>query len=584
LEPADRRLAAILVADVVAYSRLIRENEAETLLQVRRLGQERLLPILGRHGGRILKSMGDGYLTVFESAVRAVECAVELQKNLQETPLSMGAEQLKVRIGLNVGDVIFEGNDVFGDGVNVAARLEAICSPGGVCLSDTVYEQVRDKLPVKLEPLGARALKNINRPIVAWLWTGRQAEEAGAGVKGKGIQTAERPSIAVLAFDNLSADPEQAFFADGITEDITTALSRIGQFFVVSRISAYSLKDQEADIGTIANKLGVRYVVEGSVRTAAKRLRITAQLIDAFEDRHVWAQKYDRDDADIFDVQDEITRNVVASLQTHIDLAEGAAVRQFDRISLPVWELVNLTWKEIYKMTPESLDTAIRLGRKAIEMDSECGRAFQVLSSALYHRASTTFPPNADVLFMEALATADKAVSLTPDLDYAFWARGLALGAHGEVGRAINDFERAIEINPNCSLAYGSMAFALIRAGRFQESFDASMIALNSNPHDPSLYFRYSILGYATFFMGDYETAEEWCRKAMTLKSTEFGTFTVLIAILQATERLDEAKQTLERCRTLIPAASLRWAARYNTSREPEASQFLDLLSAAGLR
>jgi adenylate cyclase len=155
LEPADRRLAEILVADVVAYSRLIRENEAETLLQVRRLGQERLLPILGRHGGRILKSMGDGYLTVFDSAVRAVECAVELQKNLQETPLSMGAEQLKVRIGLNVGDVIFEGNDVFGDGVNVAARLEAICSPGGVCLSDTVYEQIRDKLPVKLEPLGA---------------------------------------------------------------------------------------------------------------------------------------------------------------------------------------------------------------------------------------------------------------------------------------------------------------------------------------------------------------------------------------------------------------------------------------------
>ncbi|MEO5615985.1 MAG: adenylate/guanylate cyclase domain-containing protein [Cypionkella sp.] len=583
MQSADRKLAAILVADVVAYSRLMRENETETLLLVRRFAHDRLLPALTRHSGRLVKDMGDGFLAVFESAVRAVECAVELQKQLVKTPLSMGAEQLKVRIGLNVGDVIFEANDVFGDGVNVAARLQPLCSPGGVCLSETIYEQVRDKLPLELESLGAQALKNINRPVEAWLWSGHHASGAGTKLRGKESQPVEMPSIAVLAFDYMSADPELAFFADGISEDITTALSRIGQFFVVSRTSSFSFKGQKADAVSIARKLGVRYVVEGSVRTAAKRLRITAQLIDASEGKHIWAQKYDRNYANIFDIQDEITRNVVASLQTHIELAEGAAVRQSDTISLPVWKLVNLSWTEIYKMTPESLDTAIGLAKKATEMDPASGRAFQVLSSALYHQASTTFPTNADMLFDEALEAAKEAVILTPDLEYAFWARGLALGAHGEVASAINDFERAIELNPNCSLAYGSMAFALVRAGRFQESLDASMIALNSNPLDPSVFFRYSILGYAAFFMGDHEAAEKWCRKAITLKPTDFGTRTVLIAILQSTDRLDEAKHAVAECRKLFPTASLRWAARYNTSREPEASQFLELLSAAGL-
>ena len=277
------------MADVVGFSRLMRENEAETLRLVLRFRQDVLQPLLDQHHGRLVKDMGDGFLAVFDSAVRAVECAVGLQMKLAGKVLSMGADPLKVRVGINLGDVIIDGTDVFGDGVNVAARLEPLCQPGGVCLSESVYEQVRDKLTLDFEPMGAQVLKNISRPVSAWLWAGHGTGRKPAPTVRDG-DASEKASIAVLAFDNMSADPEQAFFADGIAEDITTALSRIGQFFVVSRTSAFSFKGQALDLACIASKLGVRYVLEGSVRSAAGRLRITAQLIEAGERRHVWAR------------------------------------------------------------------------------------------------------------------------------------------------------------------------------------------------------------------------------------------------------------------------------------------------------
>jgi adenylate cyclase len=331
----QRRLAAILAADIAGYSRLMGRDEAGTARQLRD-HLAAVHAVIERHDGRIVKTMGDGLLIEFPSAVAAVEGAITLQRRMERRNARQPADRrMLFRIGVNLGDVLVHGDDILGDGVNVAARLESLAPSGGICLSQAVYEQVKGKVDARFRDLGSHRLKNIAEPVRAY------------GVEGANLQPAavplplpDEPSIVVLPFANLSEDPEQAFLADGISEDLTTALSRLRWLFVIARNSAFAYKDKSVDVRTIARELGVRYAVEGSVRRAGDHIRITAQLVDAEKGGHIWAERYDRRMDDIFAVQDEITGNIVASIEPHLYAREGYRATSKPPESIDVWGLV----------------------------------------------------------------------------------------------------------------------------------------------------------------------------------------------------------------------------------------------------
>ncbi len=568
-----RKLTAILVADVAGFSRLMREDEAATYDAVRHLRDETLPALIAPHDGRLIKDLGDGFLVTFDSAVQAVECGVALQQAMS------GYEMLELRVGVNLGDVLVEENDVFGDGVNVAARLEAICTPGGVAMSENVYEQVRDKLDLVVDTLEPQQLKNIDRPVGVRLWKGRAPVASG----DPDLSLPVKPSIAVLAFVNMSSDPEQEFFAEGIAEDIITALSRIERFFVVARTSSFSFKGQNVDVKEIGEALGVRYVLEGSVRAAGGRLRVTAQLIEAATGRHIWAEKYDRMAEDVFDIQDEITQNVVATSQMLIDLSEGASEFRVERETLPVWRLVNLAWSTAYELSREALATAIEYSRQAVQLEPESARANMVLAHSLYHQAAINRPDSSSELLRESLEYAERAVKLGPNSEYAYWARALASSAHGDFTRAISDLERAIEINPNCSLAHGSLGTVYARAGFPEKAIEKTNISIRSNPRDPSMFFRYWTLGLAYYLLGDFESAQMWADKSIAFKRDWPSSYLLMMAVKVASGDEDAAREVFADAKSVVGQMTLEAAAIYGPQIPAKKEEFLANLRRVGM-
>ncbi len=326
----ERRLAAILAADMVGYSRLIRADEEGTLAALQALRTDLIDPKIAEHHGRIVKLMGDGMLVEFGSVVDAVRAAVEVQQRVSERNAGLPDDKrIEFRVGVNLGDVIIDGDDIQGDGVNVAARVEGLAEPGGVCVSGMVYEGVRDRIDIPFEDMGEQEVKNIDRPVQVWRWVADEgATPPGASAPlgaSEPLPLPDKPSIAVLPFDNMSSDPDQEYFADGITEDIITTLSKIPDLFVISRNSTFTYKGTAVDVKQVAQDMGVRYVVEGSVRKSGQRVRITAQLIEAATGHHRWAERYDRDLSDIFALQDEITREIVTAVD--VELTEGDQIR-----------------------------------------------------------------------------------------------------------------------------------------------------------------------------------------------------------------------------------------------------------------
>jgi adenylate cyclase len=343
----ERKLAAVLAADVAGFSRLMGVDEAGTA-RVLREHRAAVDPIVASHGGRTVKTTGDGLLLEFPSIVAAVECALAIQTLMAERNTEVPQDrQMLFRIGINLGDVLIEGDDILGDGVNIAARLESMAEPGGICISESSYQQVRDKLDTRFEDMGDQHLKHIARPVRVY-----RVPLGKTPAQGKPtLALPDKPSIAVLPFQNMSGDPEQEYFADGITEDITTALSRLRWFFVIARNSSFAYKGKVIDVRVIARELGVRYVLEGSVRKAGGYLRVTAQLIDAMSGNQIWAQRYDRELADLFALQDEITANVVATIEPQLYAAEDYRAKQKPPDSLDAWDCVARGLSLILKMT-----------------------------------------------------------------------------------------------------------------------------------------------------------------------------------------------------------------------------------------
>ena len=454
-EGVKRRLAAIFAADVVGFSRLMGEDEAGTLARLKTLRKDLVQPEIAGGRGRIVKLMGDGLLAEFPSVVEAVRCAIGIQQCMAGWEADLPEERrIRLRIGVNLGDIIVEGSDIYGDGVNVAARLEGLAETGGICISGKVYNEVENKLTAAFEDLGEQEVKNIREPVRVYRWTAAADTMPGtAGAEGA-LTLPDKPSIAVLPFTNMSGDPEQEFFADGMAEDIITALSRSSWLFIIARNTTFSYKGEKVDVKRVAQELGVRYVLEGSVRKAGNRIRVTAQLIDGATGGHVWSERYDGELAEIFDLQDEITRNVVASIQTQVHLTASEPAKKSKRPDLTVWELTMRGWQLLYDFSSDSYTTAKTLLDKAIARDPNSAEAHLVLAVIHYHDAILGFVKDTETSSTLARKLALRATRLDNQNEYAHWALGLSCLALARYEESIAALERAIALNPNCSVAY----------------------------------------------------------------------------------------------------------------------------------
>ncbi len=420
----ERRLAAILAADVVGYSRMIRADEEGTLHELRALREELIDPKIQEYRGRIVKLMGDGLLAEFASVVDAVACSAEVQSAIAErNPGTGDTGPIVLRVGINLGDVVIDGDDIQGDGVNVAARLEALAQPGGICISDAVYEQVRDRLDLKFQDLGQQEVKNIDRPVQTWGWIAASTEaQMQSSSNGASLPLPDKPSIAVLPFDNMSGDVEQEYFADGMTEDITTALSRIRWLFVIARNSSFAYKGKSVDVRQVAGELGVRYVLEGSVRKGGNRLRVTAQLIDASSGVHVWAERFDREIKDVFVLQDDITDALMASIEPELAKAEQQRAIRKPVENLDAWSWFQRGLWHHYRATKADNDEALRQIGKAIELDPNFSRALAALAHVHYWNALFGYTEHAKENLETGLSLAKRAVVADDKEPFAHFA------------------------------------------------------------------------------------------------------------------------------------------------------------------
>ena len=499
---AQRRLAAILAADVVGYSRMMEQDEAGTLAALKLRLQDILTPVVSQHNGRVVKLMGDGVLAEFASAVDAVQCAVELQKGFTRANQNVPESQhIILRIGINLGDIIVDGSDLYGDGVNISARLESLAEPGSIYVSGTVHDHIAGKLGLSFDDLGERTLKNITKAVQVYR-VGTAGTDDGAARPPFAL--AEKPSIAVLPFVNLSGDAEQAYFSDGITEDIITELSRFRQMRVVSRNSSSRFGGRNLDMIRVGRELGVRYLVEGSVRRMGARTRITAQLIDAVTGDHIWAERYDNAQDEIFDVQDRVVQTIVATLAGRINLAGAEIARRKPPASLAAYELVlradALAWG-----TPEGDAEARLLFEKAIEIDPGYARAYAQLSFSLSREWSGDMS-GSNRLRDEAFELARKAVALDENDTLCQLAMAWANFHRGAHELADRNLAKALALNPNQPSTQADLAIFLNLRGEPEKAIEGLLAINRIDPfYTPSWYWRE--LGAAYFNARRYDEA-----------------------------------------------------------------------------
>ena len=542
-QKVKRKLSAILSADVKGYSLLMAEDEAFTIQTIKKY-RNIISNSVGQHAGRVVDSPGDNILVEFASAVDAVQCAVEIQKRLKkENDRLIENKRLEFRIGINIGDVVQDGDRIYGSGVNVAARIEGIAEPGGICISRNTYDHVKNKLDLGFEYLGEHEVKNIREPVR--VYKVMLDSDIPKPLVGEQLELPDKPSIAVLPFENMSGDPEQEYFSDGITEDITTALSRSSMLFVISRNSSFTYKGAAVDARKVSRDLGVRYILEGSVRKAGNHIRVTAQLIDGTTGNHIWAEKYDGELQDIFELQDKITQQVAATIQPQIYLFEGQKGIALDRPDVATWELLARAWKLFQEFTKEGFASAEKLLRKIVTSEVKSSEANSLLAGVIVSKVFFRYSSDAITDAKEALVFAKRAVSLNSNNEYAHIFLGMSQYALDRRELAIGEYKRAIEINPNCSLAYGALGTVLSTKDP-DESIKNNMITLRINPRDPFIFIRYSCLAWAYFMKGKYSEAVHWARKAIQMNPNWRNAHFYLTTNLVKLDKLDEAEEAVK--------------------------------------
>jgi len=578
-ERVARRLAAILAADVVGYSRMMGADEEGTLAAIKAIRRELLHPKVAEHQGRIVKTTGDGALVEFPSAVDAVRFALDAQRGAAERNANVPEDRrIEFRIGINVGDVIFDEDDIYGDGVNIAARIEPLAEPGAICLSDNAYQQIKGKLAIDVTDMGERELKNIAQPVRVY---GVRPTGAAAAAR-PALSLPDRPSIAVLPFQNMSGDPEQDYFVDGMVEDIITGLSRIKWLFVIARNSTFTYKGRAVDMKQVGRELGVRYVLEGSVRKAGDRVRITGQLIDTTTGTHVWAERYDRKSDDIFALQDEITLSVVGAIEPSLRQAEIERVKRKRSDSLDAYDLVLQAQHDVYSRIPERVTKALLLLERALAFEPNYALA-HAYAAECYH-----------TLFLRgglreedrttSIRHAEAAIAHGHDDASALAFAGFVIGMDKhDRAAAFTAFDAALSVSPSSALTYilGSLIFAF--GGEAERAIEWAERGLRLSPLDPYRSAAFVSSAFSHFHRGQYEAAVAAGRKAIQSSPGFHVCYVALAAPLVKLGRLEEAKVAAARVLELQP--TFRCSRNFAASGcVPElAAALTEALCAAGL-
>ncbi len=670
----ERKLTTIVMMDVVGYSRLMERDEAGTLDRLKSVRAGILDPAIARHAGRTVKLMGDGTLAEFGSVVEGLQCSIDIQEELAGRNSALGENhKIQLRIGLHLGDVIVEGDDIYGDGVNVSARLENLAEPGGIVLSKQVHDHIGGKVQVKFTSLGPQTVKNINRPIEAYrvelageaapadvirfgvyeldialfelrkagervavepqvfdlivflaknsertvtkedifaeIWNNRIVSDAalssqikaarkvlgddGASqhtirtIHGRGFrfvasidgapegsalqrdqefgasalaEIASKPSIAVLPLANMVGNPSEDYFADGITEDITTALSKNRWLSVVARNSAFAFRNSEDGNRTIGEKLGADYIVTGSVRKAGARVRVTIQVVDSKTENSVWSERFDRDMVDIFDLQDDITEIVAARIESELGLSEQRKAARIPRKNRGAWDLYQLGTAEFYKFTEESNQRCQDILRQCLELDPDLANAhsrlaFAIVLSMVYFDA-TPEPARLD----EALAAAKRAIALDDEDATAFFTIGRVHLARKEYAQAIEALEHAIELNPYSAVTHCGLGDSLAYEGRLDEAIEQFDIAIRLCPHDPFRWAFYSYRSLAHLFRREFEASVTWARKSVQIPNAQYWAGAHLVSALGHLGNREQAKSAIKELKRTKPEFSLDFA------------------------
>jgi adenylate cyclase len=583
-ERIDRRLAAIFAGDIAGYSRLMSIDEEGTLRQLKAHRKELVDPRIIEHRGRIVKTTGDGMLVEFVSVVDAVRCAVDIQRGMTDRNTHVPPEKrIQFRIGLNVGDIIIDGDDIYGDGVNVAARLEALAEPGGIMVSRVVHDQVQDKLSFGFDDLGEQTVKNIARPVgVHRIQLTDQTMPVKAATGTTERTTTDRPSIAVLPFANMSGDPEQEYFADGISEDIITGLSKLRWFFIIARNSSFAYKGKAVDVKRAARELGVRYVLEGSVRKGGNRVRITAQLIDAATGNHIWADRYDGELTDVFALQDEITRKVVAAIEPKLLEAEGVRSQNRSPEDLGAWDLVIQANSLFWRMTRTEGHAAIATLKRAIERYPDYGPAHSMLAFMLLLSQLTGWNRDESAA-KQAAALAKRAAELDDSDPWVHMALGYVAFSMRRTDEAVEEFRQALELNPNFAAAHGYLGFALAMAGRSDEAIPHAEQAIQMSPQDPQNAIFNTAIAVALYLAGRYPEAVAFGRKALQQRTQFTSGHRIYVASLAQAGQVEEARESLSQLKEAFPEMTIAWIERYVPYTAGPMAKFLEGMRKAGL-
>jgi adenylate cyclase len=585
-EHVERRLAAILAADVVGSCRLIGIDEEGTLAQLKALRKTLFDPKIAHHHGRIVKNTGDGALVEFASVVDAVRCADDVQRGVAEQNTDVPQnKRIEFRIGIHLGDIIIADDDIFGDGVNIAVRLEGIAEPGGICISDDAHRQVRGKVESTLEDMGTQTLKNIAEPMRAWrvrigpsssLATKTPTETA------QPLALPDKPSIAVLPFRNISGDPEQEYFADGIVEDIITALSRFKSLFVIARNSSFTFKGRAVDIKEVGRRLGVRYVLEGSVRKASGKVRITGQLIDAVTGAHLWADRFERDLTDVFALQDEVTIAVVSAIQPKMLQVEIEMATRRRPENLTAYDFFLRAMQQYYLTTRESLAEAIRLAHRALELDPRFGSAAALAGDC--HASSVSLGYANDPQFdrKEAVRLARLALRIDDgDPDTLSRAAVISACMVGDSEGEIEMADRAVALNPNSWRTWNNRGWVYNYAGLPEEAIRSFDRAIRMSPVDPLLHMTFLGVGHALMGLRRFDEAIVVLKKALRQNPSFSAAYRLLASAFAHLGRDAEAGEAAARALEVDPAFTISAAIARGAGKN--AKLYIEGLRKAGL-
>ena len=583
----QRRLAAIFAADVVGYSRLIEQDEAGTLAVLRQRRRTILNPLVMQHSGRIVKVMGDGVLVEFASAVKAVQCAIDLQQKMTEAnSVSPDDPPIVLRVGVNLGDVVVEGGDIYGDGVIVAARLEAMAEPGSIYLGGSIYEQVKGKLKTTFEDLGRRAVKNIAEPVQVYRIRASLPLELGRfRATREPPALPAKPSIAVLPFENMSGDLEQDYFADGMVEEIITALSRMRWLFVIARNSSFTYKGRAVDVKQVGRELGVRYVLEGSVRKAGDRLRITGQLVDATTGAHLWADRFDGGLKDVFDLQDQVTASVVGAIAPKLEQAEIERAKRKPTESLDAYDYYLRGMAGVHRWTRDANNEALQMFYRAIELDPNFASAYGMAARCYVQRKGSAWMIDRAQEVAETARLARRAAELGWDDAVALCAAGLPLAwVVGDLDDGAALIDRALLLNPNLAMAWLFSGWVKVWLGEPEVAIEHLARAMRLSPNDPHVFNMQAATAAAHFFAGRYAEASSWAEAATREKPTHLIATAMAAASGALTGRLSEAEKAMARLCQIDPALRLSNLKDLGPFRRPEDfARWVEGLRKAGL-